>query len=126
MKNKILIGVLLAVFLMLMLPVNSAVESDVVENNQTINKKDILEKRILTIINLLLRKIEVTHPEVYDKINEKLNDYSDEDPPICIYLGIIWGLCLITIVLIPIGIIALEIARSMDCEWTAAWEPRFP
>ena len=79
MNKKILFGVFLAVFLMLMMPINSAVESDVVENNQTINKKDIIEIRLINIIYLLLHKIKNTHPETYNEINKKLNEYKNKD-----------------------------------------------
>ena len=50
MNKKILFGVIFAVFLMLMMPVNSAVESKAVENNK-------LNKISLTLINKIKKSV---------------------------------------------------------------------
>jgi len=59
MKKKIFFGVLLAVFVLLTVPINSAIKSDFVENKQEVNKNEIDEKQIKSNydqkINLLMK-----------------------------------------------------------------------
>ena len=117
MKKKILVGVLLAVFLLLMVPVNSAVESDIVENNQTMSNNDINKKRIMNRLLLLLGKIKTTNPEIYNKINEIITNYQggQPDPELCAQLLILIIICFIIVPLAPIAIILLLIFIALGC-----------
>ena len=125
MKKKIIIGVLLAVFLMLMLPVNQAVESDVVENNQkTFTKEEIIVKKLVKRLNLLLLRIKDTHPEKYNEYYERLNNNDDEG--ICGVLADMMEISLFFVIITlgigiafvwPVLIGSYMVGTLLGCSW---------
>ena len=131
MKKKIIIGVLLAVFLMLMLPVNSAVESDVVENNQNIRStgsKDIILNRLLKRASLSLLKIKDSNPNAFNKLSKILDKFSNGNldngncDDLKDTLALLAGLTIVSFGLLfiftfPMMLLILYQAALLDCEW---------
>jgi hypothetical protein len=133
--KKILFGVLFVVFLMLMTPVNSAFESDIIENNQNLNNIDILEKRFLMTLNLFLRNIKDAIPDVYNEFNDEINGYINgiNMSDVCGMLYHIWGYSVLfilfiffpgTIIALLIAAVSFLLASVLGCEWVD--DPEWP
>jgi hypothetical protein len=128
MKKIILVGALLAVFLLLMAPVDSAVKSNIIENNQTRNKENIVERQIINKLLLLLPYIKLTNPEQYNKINDEIIKYKNgTTDTICAFLLILWLICMAfslmgsNAIQLLLWIIVSITAEEINCKWFYRW-----
>ena len=121
---------------MLILPINSIVESDIIENKQINNKKYYFEKRINDKLTFLFDKIKIKNSEIYNEIKEKINVIDrNSDNELCDLLYnitiICWAFSVVTlgiagIVCVPILALCYFLATSLDCEWIHNWPPDIP
>jgi len=131
MNKKLLFSFFIVVFLILMQPVNSCVESEAVKNNMKIRRADILLKNFYDIAYKQTLKIKDKNPELFNNIRDKLKIISDNSYDICDRLEVAY-LCFTLILLstfftifrritvIPILCIMeiiVVIADSNGCEW---------
>ena len=116
-NKKILFGNILAVFLMLMMPVNSAVESNIVEGKQTMSRDEIIEKQIMNKLSLILSIVKIRAPEHYDTLNELITDYQvgQRDNDICAILFCFIIIFIFTIIGIGIAMILHFIYEVIGC-----------
>ena len=110
-----------------MLPVNQAIENNIVENKQNISKNDINKERINDRLSFLLRYIKITNPKLYNEMNKKITNFLNEESDECdilhgyFFIGIVF--CWTGIGLI-IAIYCYNTAIEMGCEW--AVKPGIP